>query len=120
MDNSNVGETKLDMPAGLKISFQTRRHDQYKYKIAQATLDGKLVGFFSFRLIKNGICSRIYSNGTHVFSPYQGRGIAFALWNKAIEKYKPKYISVCIVSDGGKALVKKLSRFHKEIDWDVW
>lgn len=82
-----------------------------------AVVNNKSVGMFVFSLDKPDM---LWSKGTAVDPKYHKLGIATKLWKYAINKHKPKIISVSIVTEEGKRFINKLKEGYPNIDWDIW
>jgi len=80
-----------------------------------ATHNKKLIGFFRYRILSNG---ELDAEGTWVEKKYRRKGIAKAMWKKAIRKHKAKYISVTTVSRMGHGLVRKIAKSFKKLECD--
>lgn len=83
-----------------------------------AVCRGQIVGIFTFNFYFDK--KQMWSRGTAVDEAFQRKGIGAKFWRYAIEKYRPEYISSCIVSDGGNNFIEKIKKNYPEITWDVW
>lgn len=82
-----------------------------------AQVDGKTVAAFFFSLKENDV---LWAKGTAVDKEYRRRGIARKLWKTALRTYKPKIVSVSVISLDGKDFIENLKQDYPNIDWDIW
>lgn len=114
MASSGPSRNRKSAP-DLRIKFRVGG-DFRKDCVAVAWIGNKIVGDFTFRPEARSL----KANGTFIELKYQKSGVATALWDAAIKKYKPTYISVSTTSEGGNHLVNKMMKLYPEIDWDHW
>lgn len=88
----------------------------FPYQEVNAYIGKKKVGLFSFRRSDE----YIRANGTEILPEYQRQGIGQALWKTVIDKYKPKGIIVCTVTEEGEKFVAKLNKLYPHLEWDNW
>jgi len=91
-------------------------------KVLLAYFENRVVGVWQFELrdksIRNDKC--IDSLGTYVRYGYKRRGIASALWNYGLKKYKPEIVNVFCYSRGGSRLLRKIISKHSELSWSAF
>jgi GNAT superfamily N-acetyltransferase len=91
---------------------------KHMYRDVIALKGDKKIG--KFRIFMPNGSTELHAHGTMVEDEYQGLGVGTRLWERAIEKYKPTFVSVSTISEGGERMVRKLMSRHKQIDWDHW
>jgi GNAT superfamily N-acetyltransferase len=91
---------------------------KHMYREVVALKGDKKIGKFRIFMPKNS--KELHAHGTMVDDEYQGLGVGTRLWERAIEKYNPTYVSVSTISVGGESLVNRLKAKHNQIDWDHW
>jgi len=115
VSSSVVSRSVLEWePGSLEIKFSVNR--VFPYNEIRATLHGKSVGLFRYRLSDK----YLRANGTEVLSGYQKHGIGQAMWSAALKKHKPIGVVVCTVSEAGDKFVTKLMKLYPDLEWDKW
>lgn len=84
-----------------------------------AVANESILAALNVRLTVRGLHRTLHSEGTMVRAQYRRRGVARALWEKAIAELKPTKVSLHIVSCRGRYLIESLQRAHPGILWDV-
>jgi hypothetical protein len=84
--------------------------------VVEARNGRQLVGWLRVTKTRGGL---LYAQGTWVSAVYRRQGIAQQLWGRALKALKPKVIEVSTVSEGGRALVRRLRDQHPHVMFDA-
>lgn len=100
----------------VKVVIRTAGHKNMYRDIVAVKANNKIGKLRIFMHNKK----ELHAYGTMVDDKYQGLGLGTRLWERAIKKYKPTYISVSTISEGGTRMINRLKSKHSQIDWDHW
>jgi len=67
---------------------------------------GRLIAWLRVTKVR----STLFAQGTWVDKEHRRRGLGKALWQHTLERLRPRYVEVSVVSQEGAALVKSLRR----------
>lgn len=73
-------------------------------------------GLFRFNWLSDGL---LHARGTFVEPSERENGLALALWEAAIRKFRPTRIKVATTSKAGRALVCAIAKKHRSIEFEI-
>jgi len=62
---------------------------------------------------------KMLASGTWVEHEHRGKGLAYALWGRAMKTLKPSRVIITTVSPGGRHLVGSIVRWFPKVQFDI-
>ena len=79
---------------------------------------GRICAFFRYELSEDE--ERLLSAaGTWVAAPFRKHGIARRMWELALNRSKPRSVTVCVASSNGYRLLQSIKRQYQEMAWEI-